>query len=262
MMTDTAEPMLLPTLYRGDSLPQPVLTVNAKHRGRTFAEYYVTEGLLAKAADGGRSNDLRRPLEQLVAIHVGYRTTNDSESYAAYHSPLISFSAEESAAWHFLDRTAKRTFSPCQLDNATHFMWKLSSVQARLISPGHFRFEFSASTKNVDRFREELVGAVYDGDLSKLPQALATQIVHGYVQRDPGTHVADLVDVETFVGKLNSTRHDINPEVLSRAREFGSRWKEWLLYPMDVEPGLQGFSSRFSLKDNLDLHLFARDATS
>lgn len=218
-MTSNAE-RPLPTLFRGDSLPPPVL--NANSRGRTFADHYATDGLLAKAADGGRSQDLNRSPEQLVAVHVGYRTNNQSESYAAYHSPLISFSSEESAAWHFLDRTAKKSFTDCRIDDATHFMWKLSGVRARPLSPGRFRFEFRASTANVDRFREEFVGAVHGGELSTLHRALVTQIVHGHMQGDTRTNVADIINVSTFLGTLDAARHEIDPEVLSRARDFGS----------------------------------------
>lgn len=260
MTAHAVEPRLLPTLYRGDSLPKPVLTADAKHRGRTFAEYYVTEGLLAKAADGGRSSDLNRPLEQLVAVHVGYRTTNDRETYAAYHSPLISFSTEPTAAWHFLDRTEKNSFEPCRFDEATHFMWKLTSARARLVSPGRYRLEYRASTKNVDRFREELVGAVHAGNLTALPRALATQIVHGYVQADSRMHIADLVDVPAFLQTVDASQHRIDEELLERARTFGNKWAEWLLYPMDVEEGLIGYSSRFFLNDCLDFYLFAREA--
>lgn len=263
-MTDTEminaeKPVLLPTLYRGDSLPRQVLGVDARHRGRTFADHYVTAGLLAKAADGARSRDLKRPLAQLVAIHVGYRPANEQETYAADHSPLISFSTEVTAAWHFLDRTERKTFARCRLDDATHFMWKLSNVRAQPISPGRFRFVYRASTKNVDRFLTERVGELLKGDLSKIPQAVATQIVHGHVQADTREHVAELIDVVTFLNAVDAARDAIAPEVLSQAREFGSRWAEWLVYPMDCDEGLQGFSSRFSLNESLDFHHFARE---
>lgn len=259
MPTHAVEPMLLPTLYRGDSLPKPVLAKDARHRGRTFAEYYVTEGLLAKSADGGRSSDLNRPLEQLVAVHVGHRNTNPRETYAADHSPLISFSTEATAAWYFLDRTEKKSFKPCRFDEATHFMWKLTNASVQLVCPGRYRLEYRASTKNVDRFRDELVWATHAQDPTVLPRALATQIVHDHIKADNRTHIAELIDVRAFLQTIDASRHGIEEELLDRARNFGNKWAEWLLYPMDVEEGLMGYSSRFFLNECLDFHLFARE---
>ena len=54
-------------LYRRDSFPPKVVATKREHRGRTFAEHYITEGLLAKSADGGRSQHLSRALPILVA---------------------------------------------------------------------------------------------------------------------------------------------------------------------------------------------------
>ncbi|NVJ25848.1 hypothetical protein HUW62_31960 [Myxococcus sp. AM011] len=260
MTTNPEEVVSLPTLYRGDSLPSRVTQdANATHRGRTFAEHYVTEGLLSKSTDQGLLADLNRPLEQLVAVHVGYRKNIKGEEYAAYHSPLISFSTDAIAAWHFLDRTAKKSFEECPVGKATHFMWKLTDVRARKVSPGRYRFEYRKSTKNVDKFREQFVNAVNAGDLSQLNQALATQIVHEHIQKDTGLHVAHLIDVNTFLTTIDPAKHNVDEELLARARKFGAKWSEWLLYPMEVEASLGGYSGRFSLNEALDLHLFARE---
>lgn len=248
----------LPVLYRGDSLPPSVAATTRDHRGRTFAEHYVTEGLLAKSADKGLSRHLNRPLPVLVATHVGYRLTNDDEKYAAYHSPLISFSTDPVSAWHFLDRTSKKKFAPCELENATHFMWKLIDARVQQIGPGHYRLRYVASTKNVDRFRQKLVAAVQQGDLTKLNRALAAQIVHGHVEQNQATRMADVIDAAEYLGSLDATER-VDVDLLQRARTFAARWSEWLVYPMDVIPGLHGYSARFSLNEHLDLHLFARE---
>ena len=250
----------LPVLYRGDSLPPQVTATNREHRGRTFAEHYVTAGLLAKSADGGLSLHLNRRLPILVATHIGYRLTDDGERYAAYHSPLISFSTEAAAAWHFLDRTSSKRFEPCALEDATHFMWKMEGASVEEIGPGHYRLRYLASTKNVDRFRSNLVEAVQQGDLGKLDKALAAQIVHGYVQQDNTMHTADVIDAVRYLDAVDATA-GVDDELLKRARIFADRWSEWLVYPMDEPPDLRGYSARLSLNEYLDLHLFARETT-
>jgi hypothetical protein len=238
-----------------------VVASTREHRGRTFAEHYITEGLLAKSVDGGRSQHLNRALPVLVATHIGYRLADADEKYAAYHSPLISFSKDPTSAWHFLDRTSKKTFIPCAFDDATHFMWRLAGARVQAIGPGHYRLSYRASTRNVDRFRQQLVEVVQQGDLRKLNHALVAQIVHGHVQQDQATHSADIVDAVPYLGTLDSTA-GIDEELLKRARTFAARWSEWLVYPMDVIPDLRGYSARFSLSEYLDLHVFAREVPS
>ncbi|MFP2895917.1 hypothetical protein [Corallococcus sp. 4LFB] len=258
MTTKSEEMVSLPTLYRGDSLPTVSQGAKGPQRGRTFADYYVTEGLLAKSTDGGLSRHLQQPLEQLVAVHVGYGNENKEEQYAAYHSPLISFSTDATAAWHFLDRTAKKSFEACPIDDATHFMWRLTDVRVRQLSPGQFCFEYRKSTKNVDKFREQFVAALRGGNESQLNRALSTQIVHQNIQADTGLHIAHLIDVNTFLAGVDAAKHKVDADLLARARERGEKWSEWLLYPMEVEEGLDGYSGRFSVNEALDFHLFAR----
>ena len=68
-------------LYRGDSLPAVVYNTSARRRGRTFAEYFCGNGLMAKFADGGRSALLwGRDLLDLVLVHVGYDVGSRSRS--------------------------------------------------------------------------------------------------------------------------------------------------------------------------------------
>jgi hypothetical protein len=216
---------------------------------------------MAKSADRGLSRHLNRPLPAIVATHIGYRLTNDDEKYAAYHSPLISFSTEPASAWHFVDRTSKKTFEACELGDATHFMWKLVGTRVEQIGAGHYRLKYLASTTNVDRFRHKLVTAVQEGDLSKLNQAVSTQIVHEHVQQDEETHTADIIDAVRYLEALDATA-GLDAELLQRARTYAARWSEWLIYPRDVIPGLSGYSARFALNEHLDLHIFARESAN
>ena len=78
---------------------------------------------MAKFADGGRSALLwGRDLLDLVLVHVGY-DVGQPEQELADHSPMISFSADRGAAFHFTDRTQKKALRLCKLDEATHFIW-------------------------------------------------------------------------------------------------------------------------------------------
>src|SRR5713101_2835261 len=53
----------IPTLFRGDSLPRsPRPLADPGHRGRTFPDHYITDGLVAKHADGGSPATFRKPL--------------------------------------------------------------------------------------------------------------------------------------------------------------------------------------------------------
>jgi hypothetical protein len=119
----------LPTLFRGDSIPPQAAVAPPVHRGKTFAEIFSTEGLIAKAADGGFSCHLDRPLEELVQFHIGYGDTTE-EKCKAYHSPLISFTVSEDAAFTYMNRSKKELIE-CEMDDATHFIWRLEGHEAQ-----------------------------------------------------------------------------------------------------------------------------------
>ncbi len=117
-----------------------------------FAEHYIADGLIAKHADGGRSAEiLNRPLAYLVSAHTGYDRNTDEE-WLSRHSPFISFSTDVEAAWHFMDRTERRDLVPCELWEASHFMWRLEGIEAEYVSQGRYRFTYRANPKNVERF--------------------------------------------------------------------------------------------------------------
>jgi len=60
-------------LFRGDSLPARILSTNGRNRGRTFAEHFCGNGLMAKFSDGGTSRMLKdHDLFDLVISHIGY----------------------------------------------------------------------------------------------------------------------------------------------------------------------------------------------
>ncbi len=247
----------IPDLFRGDSLPSVVLAANAASRGRTFAEHYSTDGLMAKFGDGGRGAWLKWPLQLQVATHVGYRQSEDGEVAFAYRSPFISFSDDRKAAWHFLDRTGEKTFTDCALADATHFMWRMAGLTAVEIGVGHFAIEFRASTANVDHFLQAGVAEFLVGDYSNLKDTLSQSFTHLHVQADDSLHTAQLIHVPRYLAAV--TESSIPDDLLARARGFGAKWSEWLVLPTDVEAGL-GRSSRLPLNAHLDLCVFAREA--
>lgn len=246
----------IPPLYRGDSLPKTVFDQrDPKHKGRTWAEFYKTDGLLAKINDGGAGWMESKSRPWLVAAHIGYEKAKEGEKatdeqFAAYHSPLISFSTRPASAFAYMDRSGRSEFEECTIGEATHFIWKLVGVQAVEISPGEYHFTYKASTKNI----KALLNA--EGPQPFSVGALATQIVHGNIDQDTALHVAALIDTERYLA--NAPANGVATEVLEKAKAFTKRDSEWLLYPMDPMPGGRGFSARFTLNDHLDLHSWVK----
>jgi hypothetical protein len=238
----------LPTIYRGDSVPT-MTGVQKIHRGRTFADLFITEGLIAKAADGGLSHHLNKPLEELVLVHVGYGNIQEQQ-YKAYHSPLISFTSMEDEAFSYMNRR-KKDLIECDLSDATHFIWRLSGVKADEIGPGLFRFMY---IKNVEHLKTELRPDMPDHDLFK---AISQHIVHDLLKEKPTDHVAIIVDSVTFLDNLPASGvHDL--DLLHRAKERAAKSYEWLVYTNDPMPDGRGFQNRFQLNEHLYLHEFFR----
>jgi hypothetical protein len=168
---------------------------------------------------------------------------------------LISFSTDASAAWHFMDRTAKKAFEPCELENATHFMWRLEGVHATRLAPGHYGLEYSASTKNVDQFRAEYVSRVLRGDEREVVRAVKTQIVHSLVAADNRVHTAELIEPREYLACHGG---EVEEALLERAITRAEKWSEWLVFATDSEPGMEGPSYRLCLNEYLKLHMFAK----
>ncbi len=248
----------IPELFRGDSLPPLVRGANARIRGRTFADHYVTDGLVAKFADGGLSRFLDWPLHRQIAAHVGFpKKRHEQDVYFADHSPFISFARTEEAAWHFLDRSHAKRFVGCDIGLATHFMWRLSDVDAEEIEPGRYRMLFRASTAHVKRFRIEGEQRLLAGDLSSLNADLTRVIVHGHIDADETAHRAEVFDVVRYLSAFNT---GIADDLLESARRLGEKWDEWLVRPMDNVQELRGHSAKLPPSVHLDLAFWALEA--
>jgi hypothetical protein len=241
------------TLFRGDSVPKTV----RDQKGRTFPDFYKTEGLMARSCQSNYPADLFKPLAFLVAAHIGYEAGGEIEARINAYSPFLSFAKERDHAWHFLDRTGKKEFEKCPLEQATHFLWRLDLDLDALpeVEPGCYEFVYRASTRNVDRFRDEKIKQVNAGDESAIISAVVMQLVHGHVAADMSDHRARVIDPVRY---LASAPPSVVPAALrDRAIELARKWSECLIYPMDA-PGPTGFSARFTLNDCLDFDSFYR----
>ena len=249
--------MIPPTLYRGDSVPDPVRAqTDAVHRGRSFAEHYYRDGLIAKSADHGLGSDLQQPLSYLVAAHIGGEAGTREERMSK-HSPMLSFSSRLEDALHYRASGQKKEFEPCPIEQATHFIWQLTlPALSSTKLPGVFRLDYKASTRNVDHFREAQVNRVKQGDESSIISALITQLVHTHTAADESTHTALVIEPQTFLASL--TDGAVNKALVTRALQLANKWAEWLIYPMDAMPDGIGYSARFALNDHLSLHSFVR----
>lgn len=251
--------MIPPTLYRGDSIPDSVRAqADPVHRGRSFAEHYYREGLLAKSADGGLSSDLGQTLPYLVAAHIGCKPGTREERMSK-HSPMISFSTRLDDALHYRNSDQTRTFEPCFIEQASHFIWQLTlPALSSTEIPGVFRLDYKASTRNVDQFRVAQVNRVNQGDQNSIISALITQIVHNNTAADKAVHTALVIEPQTFLASLSNGI--VEKALVSRALRLAKEWAEWLIYPMDPMPDGIGYSARFTLNDHLSLHSFVRQA--
>lgn len=255
----TKELTLIPDLYRGDSLPGIFRDIrDPHHKGRTFADHFITEGVVAKFVDGGRPAMLDSTLRYLVAAHIGYAPESPEQAIAR-HSPLISFSSDVESALRFMDRTGRKVFQPCELWEASHFVWKLSGVRADEVEPGRYRLRYRASTLNVDQFRQRQLAEVQAGSTEGLMGALATQIVHEHLNNDQSDHVAELIEPAVFLRDGVDTT--IEPGLRERAIDRARQSCEWLVFPCDPMPGGQGLDARLLLNELLSVHLWAKVAT-
>ncbi len=123
-MTSAAGLISLPDLFRGDTCAPP--GGNATNRGQTFADQFLTTGLVAKFANGGDPKWERLSLPYLVAAHVGYEKKTKEEK-VSFYIPMLSFSESLDAAWYFADRTMKKKFEVVPFAQATHIASKSSS---------------------------------------------------------------------------------------------------------------------------------------
>lgn len=255
----TDHPVRIPDLYRGDTcVPRGP---NAADRGKTFADQFLTVGLMAKFADGGDPRWERLPLPYLVAAHVGYLKANEGEPASqeeriSFRSPMLSFTEALEMAWHFVDRTEKKMFEFVPFAEATHFAWKLSGIVADQISEGRFRFRYTHSTENVEAFRAHLEAELLAGNLDRLQRTVATVLVHRHLGQNEHVHLAELIRVAPFLRATEGQVHD--KRLFQRALERAEESQEWLLYPRDPGPDGRGYSSQFGPNAFLTAPVFAR----
>lgn len=249
----------LPTLFRGDSLPPDVVSPGKPHRGRTFAERFPTEGLMAKFADQGRSVWAKLPLPMLVAHHIGYELGSEGAD-VSYHSPLLSFSPRREKAFEYSERRPgkRRRLIECPQHEATHFVWKLEGILATPAGRGHglYAFEYEASSVNVAQYLNDARRRLVSGDRSALGPTLVQTIVHGHLDADKSPHQALLIDAVLYLA--SPACGDVPPTLRERARERAANAEEWLLFPCDPMPDGVGVSARFVPNKHISADMFLR----
>lgn len=256
---------ITPNLFRGDSLPNTQKDHNSPlEKGRTWAEFYKTEGLMAKFNSGGSSRIWDHSLSYLVASHVGYeRHSNPKEvtpeQLISNKSPFISFSTTIENAGYFMDRSEKAKLVESSLDEATHFIWDLSSIETTKKAEGHYSFTYSASIENVANFLRQSLQEIstkgHEMDMHALGPRLGELIASAYTHADTSVHFADLIDVVTFL--KNDQQRQLDKNLVNRAIQRAEESTEWLLFPRDGGDKA-GFSSRFVLNKYLKLHYWAK----
>lgn len=244
-------------LYRGDSIPSKVRAAGRADRGRTFAEHICGAGLMAKFADEGSGDLLReRTLLDIVLAHVGYLSGTPEEKLS-YRSPLISFTEDESHALAFANRSGRKALVKCSVEDASHFVWMLDIDLPKESAPGHYRFEYRASSVNCHgavncQIEKAARREAKVGDMGLIPRALMNWAALQAADNDPRNHSAELINVVTFIEGSDVSR--VDPQLVARAKARASRSSEWLLYPTSPMDESGGISSRFAM--NRHLHIY------
>lgn len=238
-------------LYRGDSLPQETQGVNKHRRGRTFAEYFCGNGLMAKFADGGYSGLIEgKNLFDLVIAHIGYEL-NQPEQLLSDHSPMLSFSERIDTAVNFCTKRGKsKRYIECPSHEASHFIWELDINLPIEAQPGIYNLKFKASSKHVrNDVESELNNCLKIGNSHLIGKALLNYLAIQNIDGDQQEHQATLIDTVTFIqANVNFQKND---KLISNALSRAIRDKEWLLYPCDLMDDGIGYSARFPLNENL-----------
>lgn len=234
------------------------LDPNAPHRGRTFVQHALSDGLAARFADFGKLNDLARHEQvDLLLAHVGY-DRGEPEADLAYHSPMISFSTNEMTAMGFANRPGK-TLCACSPAQATHFIWKFTpALVPKLgfkgtILPGVYEYRYRENHENVLAILEEHLHdglrSWADGGAFPVKQIAAEMVVRS---ANNDMHAALVFDVATVASSRLVDGKDAR--LVENARVRGQRDNEWLVLPCDLMPdGLQPVS-RLRMNEDLFLH--------
>ena len=255
-----------PMLYRGDSIPPRIYGLaDEKHRGRTFADHFATNGLMAKFCEGGLLSWFQEPLPYLVAAHVGY-AKESREDGISRHSPFLSFSTREQDAFRYMDRRERSDLEACSFADATYFVWRLESeTVANEVQPGVYALTFLAGLNNVRSFVEESVAALKlngSDDEFVFGSTIGQALVQSKIAADTTVHHAWLIDVASFLRANACFFRGRFADLGIRALANAQRDSEWLLYPRDEEPRLRGFSSRFQPSPLLHAHSWRRKHAS
>lgn len=246
-------------LYRGDSLPDPS---KERTRGKTYAEHFCGNGLMAKFADGGTSELIKnRSLLDYILSHVGYEQER-SDKLFSYYSPMISFSADEDIATGYFKARAgkKKQFVPCEFYEANHFVFEFNFDADPIPTiPGLYFFTFKTNSVNCREFNEiqlkhGLIKEAEEGDSSLLGNAILNNIVAGIADKDEKTHLAFIFDVFKFVSNQDTSHQ--KEKLVKKTLERAEKDKEWLLYPCDpMNEGL-GVSAKFPMNEHLRVHSY------
>ena len=240
-------------LFRGDSLPSTVLNQSSANRGRTFANHFCGNGLLARFADGGSSSLLEdKELLDYVLAHVSYERKTPE---FARHSPLISFSKSRDTAFKFTNRR-QRELEECTFDLATHFLWRFNFPLGEMLEVGRYGFVYQSDPQNC----RELVRKWIDrgmrkeaetGDMKGLAEAVSSLGGMWHSHCDTSNHYAEVIDVYTFVSNADSSSR--NEQLVKNTLERSKRDQEWLVYPKDPMPDRRGYSARLTMNKHLSV---------
>jgi len=244
-------------LYRGDSLPGPVLKADRRDRGRSFADHFCGTGLVAKFADRGANALLRdKLLLDMILSHVGYERHTQEECFSS-RSPFLSFTSKIDKAFDFAERTHKKKLVICPLEDASYFLWELDIDLPNEVDPGRYEFHYKANSINCRSFVMGQIQRGYEieaqtGDQHDLAMGLMNLIAGCIADKDTSDHSAELVHVVPYV-----TQHDTiekNQCLVTNTVNRASSVDEWLLYPTDSMKDGFGVSSRFIMNQHLRVH--------
>lgn len=248
--TDTPKNVIL---FRGDSIPHAGGASHKDHRGRTFAEHFCGNGLMAKHADLGNPRDLEgRGLVDLVLEHVGV-DRGEEETYRTDHSPLLSFSTDRDTAIRFANRKAK-DLETCLFEDATCFLWRFEPTLHTWRTEGAYLFLYKADPCNcrslvAEKLERGTATLLETGDHHAFGMALMERLVHEHAVADTSTHQAFVVDVPRFLAAANLSGHD--DRLVKNALHRCRRDAECLVMPADPMPDGMDFDARLQMNASL-----------
>jgi hypothetical protein len=194
---------------------------------------------------------------QLVLEHVGYNP-NTGAATLSYRSPMLSFCPDPDKALEYANRK-RRELTACELEEASHFVWRLDVDHASLkqMRPGCYELAYKSDPKNCiaiigRQLQANLRHEAATGDAVPLAKAVGGALGAGHASRDVDIHQARLFHVSEFVSASDFSKRDRT--VIQNTLERAKRDDEWLLYPCDPMPDGKGVSARFLMNEMLSVH--------